>query len=99
MNAGTKSRGKGKRYEIYCVTKHDKNVFLHRVIVRERNLGYAKKMAHDIIAQKTHHHAFHLGTNLPREYDWDGISKTRHVSIDSIRALALADGGWAIYDR
>ena len=90
---------KSKRYEIYCITKHDRNVFLHRVLVRERSVGYAKKEARTVIAQRTHHHAFHLGTDLPRAYNWDAISKARHVSIESIRALALKDGGWALYDK
>lgn len=90
---------KTKRYDIYCITKHDRNEFLHRVPVRERSVGYAKKMARELVAEKTRHHAFHLGTNLPRAYDWDAISKNRHVSLDSIRALALKDGGWALYDK
>lgn len=90
---------KTKRYDIYCITKANRNVYLHRMGVRERSVAYAKKMAHDIILQKLHRHAFHLGTSLPRAYDWDAISKNRHVSLDSIRALALKDGGWALYDK
>lgn len=88
---------KSKRYDIYCVTKANRNIYLHRVVVRERSVGYAKKMAHDIILQKFGRHAFHLGTDLPKAYDWEVICQRRGVTTDAIRSLALKEGGWAIY--
>lgn len=87
-----------KSYDIFCISKANGNVYVHRYLVFAGNVKEAKEKASKLLREKLGRHAFNLTNGkLPTNWDWPVIADHRGTTIDAIKEAALDAKGWAIY--
>lgn len=87
-----------KSYEIFCISKANRNAYVHHFLVFASNVKEAKEKASKLLYEKLGRHAFNLTNGkLPTNWDWEWIANNRGMTIDAIKDEAYEPNGFSIY--